>query len=179
MPPSFGTWMPLEHPRASHLWYLPFLRLRLIQLSETARVTPVIQNAEYRRLPKAVVSAPREISKSSRGQARRFKGAMPSVQARGKPNRGRLTHVAHTLMFGFCNADAYGSLDGSHEMAALDLEAKIKETEAELARLQSDHKEPHRVGRKKTVSVTMGAHGITISLQLPILCISYSMHMSV
>lgn len=88
---------------------LPFLRLRLIQLSETARVTPVIQNAEYRPLPKTVLSAPREITKSPPGQALRFTGTMPSVQARGKPNRGRL-NTCCTYFDVWVLPDAYGSM---------------------------------------------------------------------
>ena len=78
-------------------------RLRLIQLSETARVTPVIQNAEFRRRWKSYVEMISSVNLIDTKitkicgclhvgllllQALRFGGAMPRLQARGESNRG-------------------------------------------------------------------------------------------
>lgn len=57
---------------------------------------------------------------------------MPRVQARGESNRG--AKGLHGLHSNYC----FVSSDVSHTVTP---EAKIKETEAELAKLLSDHKE--------------------------------------
>lgn len=65
-------------------------------------------------------------------QAFRFGGAIPRVQARGESNRG--AKGLHGLHSNYC----FVSRCVSHTVTP---EAKIKETEAELAKLLSDHKE--------------------------------------